>query len=225
MKLRAMVLLTVIASVPAFAEKDIKPGAPAGSCCRVDGREGSSRQRTLDGVQVWTCVLDTKAFQSAWDAGLLPYAEFEGQYSAPLYPTCPSGWRLTANAGADTCIAPTPPTPQCPEGQELTRDEYGTEDTCAQNGKVGPVGTWTEWFNRDNQGGAGDYELLKDLVDSKKVCAGPLVIECQTVKDGTDWSKASLVYHCDLSKGGYCVNREQAAGKPCQDFKVRYLCS
>jgi hypothetical protein len=66
--------------------------------------------------------------------------------------------------------------------------------------------------------------LLKDLVDSKKVCASPLAIECQAVVGGTDWSKTQLAYHCDLSMGGYCVNREQAAGKSCVDYRVRYLC-
>jgi hypothetical protein len=88
---------------------------------------------------------------------------------------------------------------------------------------LGP-GTWTGWFNSDNDGGAGDYELLQGLVDSKKVCAKPLAIECQTAP-GIDWTKAQLVYHCDLSKGGYCVNAEQGAGKSCVDFKVRFLCS
>jgi hypothetical protein len=89
----------------------------------------------------------------------------------------------------------------------------------------GPIGTWSAWFNEDRPSGKGDFELLKPLVDGKRVCAAPLVIQCQTVKGGIDWSKAGLVYHCDLSKGGYCVNQEQAAGKSCQDFQVRYLCS
>jgi len=92
----------------------------------------------------------------------------------------------------------------------------------ARCGFLGP-GTWSTWFNSDNENGAGDYELLKGLVDSKQVCANPLAIECQTVT-GVDWSKSQLAYHCDLSQGGYCVNAEQAAGKSCVDFKVRFLC-
>ncbi len=84
-------------------------------------------------------------------------------------------------------------------------------------------GVWSAWFNNDSQGGAGDYELLKNLVDNKQVCANPLSIECQTVS-GADWSKSPLVYHCDLSLGGFCVNQEQTAGKLCEDFKVRFLC-
>ena len=87
---------------------------------------------------------------------------------------------------------------------------------------LGP-GTWTDWFNGDNEGGMGDYELLQGLVDSKKVCAHPLSIECQTAS-GVDWAKSNLVYHCDLSKGGYCVQAEQVTGKSCVDFKVRFLC-
>jgi hypothetical protein len=89
----------------------------------------------------------------------------------------------------------------------------------------GSIGTWTPWFNLDLPSGSGDYELLQGLIDSKQVCANPLMIECQTAKDGIDWSDTHLVYHCDLSRGGYCVNREQAAGQSCEDFKVRYLCA
>jgi mucin-like protein len=87
---------------------------------------------------------------------------------------------------------------------------------------LGP-GTWTAWFNRDNKPLDDDIESLKDLVGSNQVCAHPLAIECQTVS-GTDWSKTQLVYHCDLSKGGSCINKEQTTRQICDDFKVRYLC-
>ena len=83
---------------------------------------------------------------------------------------------------------------------------------------------WSPWFNSDNQGGVGDYELLKGLVDAKKTCANPIAIDCRAVKGEIDWRKTQQVYHCDLSTGGYCVNREQAAGKQCEDYKVRFLC-
>src|SRR3954447_9104316 len=89
----------------------------------------------------------------------------------------------------------------------------------------GSIGTWSPWFNRDHPSGAGDYELSPDLIESKQVCPHPLMVECRTVEDDVDWRDSHSVYHCDLSRGGYCVNKEQAPGHKCEDFKVRYLCA
>jgi len=89
---------------------------------------------------------------------------------------------------------------------------------------TGRIGTWSAWFDRDRPTGSGDYELFKDLVETKQLCAKPLAIECQTTNGQIDWTASQSVYHCDLSRGGYCVNREQAPGSSCEDFRVRYLC-
>jgi Mucin-2 protein WxxW repeating region len=88
----------------------------------------------------------------------------------------------------------------------------------------GRIGNWSPWFNRDLPSGAGDYELDQDLIQSKQVCANPIMIECRTVEGEVDWRNSRSVYHCDLSRGGYCVNKEQALGQSCEDFEVRYLC-
>src|SRR5262249_20652894 len=114
---------------------------------------------------VWTCKLDSIAFQKSWERGLVPYQIVED--------------RLT-----------------------------------------GPVGTWTPWFDRDGPSGVGDYELI----ENEKVCKSPLLIQCQTVSGEIDWTQSGFVYHCDVNKGGYCVNKEQT-GKRCANFRVRYLCS
>jgi hypothetical protein len=47
------------------------------------------------------------------------------------YPTCPAGWTLVANAGADTCTAPVL-VPECPSGKKLVKDKDtdGKRDVC-----------------------------------------------------------------------------------------------
>lgn len=89
---------------------------------------------------------------------------------------------------------------------------------------AGRIGAWSAWYDRDRPSGAGDYELYKDLVDGGQLCSNPLAIECQTANGDTDWRDSGVVYHCDLARGGYCVNREQPAGGICENFRVRYLC-
>jgi hypothetical protein len=85
-------------------------------------------------------------------------------------------------------------------------------------------GTWTPWLNRDNQGGSGDYETLRDHVKAGNACPNPTAIECRTTDDRQPWKQSGNVYHCELDKGGYCVNQEQG-GSRCRDFEVRFCCS
>lgn len=83
-------------------------------------------------------------------------------------------------------------------------------------------GRWTAWLNRDNPGGSGDYETLKDHVQAGKVCPQPKEIECRT-RAGVDWRQSGEVYHCDARRGGYCTHREQTEGR-CSDYEVRFCC-
>ena len=126
----ALLVLTFMTSA-AFAAKDIPPGAPAGSCCRVDGREGSSIQRSNG---VWSCQVNSIAFAKAWDAKLFPTGFNPATLLEPaavqrIYPTCPSGWTLTVKAGQDACTAPVA-VPACPAGKQLTQDVDGSKDVC-----------------------------------------------------------------------------------------------
>jgi|GEM_PF-5320880 len=136
----ALLILTFVSSA-AFAEKDIKPGSPVGSCCRVDGKEGSSTQRP-DGS--WSCKMNSIAFQRAWDAKNFPIG-FDRSTLVPtamprVYPTCPAGWTLSAKAGQDTCTAPVA-VPACPAGKQLTQDDDGTKDVCKDRTLTGQPAT------------------------------------------------------------------------------------
>lgn len=169
LSLLAGMMIVNLSALPAVenpAPPDIKPGPPAGSCCRVLGNEGASEQRILDGELVWSCHMDPHFFAAAWDVGLLPYSVLE-------------------------------------------------------NHLTGSIGTWSPWFNRDRPSGVGDYELDQERAAR---CANPIMVECQTAEGEIDWRDTDLVYHCDPLRGGYCVNKEQAPGQFCEDFKVRFLC-
>ena len=83
-------------------------------------------------------------------------------------------------------------------------------------------GTWTRWFDIDGPSGVGDYEMLPNFL-GQGACPQPLAIECRTT-GGRDWTTTGQAYTCDKATGGYCVNRQQPFGKPCQDYEVRFLC-
>lgn len=81
-----------------------------------------------------------------------------------------------------------------------------------------PIGSWTDWMDRDNPSGEGDYEDLASFTD---VCTAPLAIECQTL-DGVGHAQAGQSVTCDTSYGFKCVNAEN--NNSCLDYRVRFYC-
>ena len=82
--------------------------------------------------------------------------------------------------------------------------------------------TWTPWLNRDNPGGSGDYETLRDFVANGQACPQPLDVECETM-DARDWSTLNRPYTCNTEVGGVCRNQDQPDHR-CPNFRVRFLC-
>jgi len=84
---------------------------------------------------------------------------------------------------------------------------------------------WTNWLDRDNPSGSGDYETFNDFVSAGQIepsCI-PIDIQCQTT-GGTDWTQAGETYTCNPTPGGVCVNAQQSDGY-CQDYRVRFRCA
>lgn len=85
---------------------------------------------------------------------------------------------------------------------------------------------WTNWLDRDDPGGNGDYEL-KESFSASQVCASPTAI--QTRVNGS----TTIITHVDdapdfLStfspeKGAVCIKSQQQDGS-CNDYLVRFLC-
>eukprot|EP00040_Diaphanoeca_grandis_P035924 m.227107 g.227107 ORF g.227107 m.227107 type:complete len:3101 (-) comp33512_c1_seq1:277-9579(-) len=79
---------------------------------------------------------------------------------------------------------------------------------------------WTEWFDGDNPGGAGDFEVYK--IYDPPPCVGAVsavAAECRVKGGGSDNGQ---VYEC-TSNGLRCRNDDNVGD--CLDYEVRFMCS
>lgn len=83
--------------------------------------------------------------------------------------------------------------------------------------------SWTEWLDRDDPSGTGDFETLSDFVKAGKACEQPKRIQCRTV-DGRAAVSTGQPYTCEPTVGGVCDNRKLPAGERCLDYRVRFCC-
>ena len=86
---------------------------------------------------------------------------------------------------------------------------------------------WTEWFDRDNPSGKGDFETLKTLIEEgNDICPNmmPDKIQCRTVFDNVDFLVAGEDYSWTPERGGICLNANQLDDMECEDYKVRFRC-
>jgi Mucin-2 protein WxxW repeating region len=75
----------------------------------------------------------------------------------------------------------------------------------------------TPWFDRDNTGGVGDFELTQDLLTIKcrlKAGAGA------TATPVTTGSPAG--YNCGVPKGAWCTNAQTVPANSCKDMEVQF---
>uniref|UniRef100_A0A8C6WQ44 Si:dkey-205h13.2 n=1 Tax=Neogobius melanostomus TaxID=47308 RepID=A0A8C6WQ44_9GOBI len=88
-----------------------------------------------------------------------------------------------------------------------------------------PFGCWTDWFDRDNPSGKGDFEILKHLRKENpgKICNNPLQIEVLTIGGQPLSSTGDFIDTSDTEKGFICKNSDQKKGR-CSDYKVRFHC-
>jgi len=78
---------------------------------------------------------------------------------------------------------------------------------------------WTNWKDRDNPSGTGDWETRVDFSD---VCSAPLAAQCQTT-GGIDWINVNEVnIICTPEDGAICQNVYNPQG--CSDYIVRFCC-
>ncbi|XP_067303554.1 mucin-5AC [Pseudorasbora parva] len=83
----------------------------------------------------------------------------------------------------------------------------------------------TQWFDRDNPNGLGDYELLADLLSiyPEEICPNPIGIEAQTVSGQPASQTGDIFQVYNPTTGLSCVNSNQGDGV-CADYKVRFTC-
>uniref|UniRef100_UPI0037E761A8 cell migration-inducing and hyaluronan-binding protein-like n=1 Tax=Semicossyphus pulcher TaxID=241346 RepID=UPI0037E761A8 len=102
---------------------------------------------------------------------------------------------------------------------------HGEDFTITTRSQWVQEAEWTEWFDRDDERGSGDWEKLSDLHKAypDRLCNGPLDIQAQTC-DGTPSNQTGDVIHKnDKDYGFVCLNKDQAHGL-CQNYRVRFLC-
>ncbi len=91
-------------------------------------------------------------------------------------------------------------------------------ESCSTDG-------WTDWLDRDNPSGAGDWETINDFNSGKfkAVCDKPMAIQCRS-KDGTYWTQTNdLNATCEREEGLVCRNADQP-DNACEDYEVRFFC-
>ncbi|XP_023204002.1 cartilage intermediate layer protein 2-like [Xiphophorus maculatus] len=85
---------------------------------------------------------------------------------------------------------------------------------------------WTEWFDRDNPSGSGDWETLSSLrrENPGKICPNPKSIEARTLSGRNAEDTGEKIYKYDTTSGFVCRMKDQRDRK-CHDYKVRFSCS
>ncbi|CAH1247321.1 VWA2 [Branchiostoma lanceolatum] len=93
---------------------------------------------------------------------------------------------------------------------------------------------WTQWFDRDNPSGVGDWESLYGLVNGNpvglrpeypgKICPMPTDVHARVIATQQEASLTgeTFVYY-DTANGFACRNQQQRDGR-CLDYEVRFCC-
>uniref|UniRef100_A0A8C5G9N4 WxxW domain-containing protein n=1 Tax=Gouania willdenowi TaxID=441366 RepID=A0A8C5G9N4_GOUWI len=86
-------------------------------------------------------------------------------------------------------------------------------------------GCWTDWFDKDNPSGSGDWETLKDLRKENpgKICPQPSHIQAQTLSGQNAPAPGDNNVLISPSVGLICKNKDQK-DKKCEDYRVRFRC-
>ncbi|XP_075879986.1 cartilage intermediate layer protein 1-like [Nelusetta ayraudi] len=84
---------------------------------------------------------------------------------------------------------------------------------------------WTDWFDRDDPSGTGDWETLSNLQTQYpgKICPKPVDIEAKTLSGLSVAAAGDVIYKNDPTVGFICKKADQPS-KMCNDYKVRFSC-
>ena len=87
-------------------------------------------------------------------------------------------------------------------------------------------GQWTQFFDRDQPSGNGDYETLNDINGENpgRACSNPTAVDARVVSNGNDYRTAGQVVRVNASLGLVCQNSQQSDGRQCLDYRIRFCC-
>ncbi|KAK1160788.1 cell migration-inducing and hyaluronan-binding protein-like [Acipenser oxyrinchus oxyrinchus] len=108
---------------------------------------------------------------------------------------------------------------------KVFQSRYGEHFTVTASSQWVQEVEWTEWFDRDDERGSGDWEKLSDLQTAfpGKICASPLDIQAATYSGVDSNLTDEVFYKNDKDYGFVCLNKDQPDGI-CNNYKVRFLC-
>lgn len=93
---------------------------------------------------------------------------------------------------------------------------------CPQDCHVQPDIIWSNWLDRDDPSGTGDWETRVDFSISQVGCASPVDVQAQTTS-GVPASSTGQILSISPSVGLICNNANQSSGT-CLDYRVRFAC-
>ncbi|XP_078681744.1 uncharacterized protein LOC144916492 [Branchiostoma floridae x Branchiostoma belcheri] len=158
------------------------------------------------------------------------------------YTRCPAGTECVSNY-CGGCNAECEPI-GCGDGTELVQcliDPCVTVlcsagYTCVSNycGGCNPVcvlkpekcTSWTDWFDRDNPTGTGDWETLTDLQNENpgRICDSPTGIQARVIGTGQDASTTGENFAFYDPVNGFVCRKEDQKDGVCLDYEVRFCC-
>ncbi|XP_034087472.1 uncharacterized protein LOC117556275 [Gymnodraco acuticeps] len=85
---------------------------------------------------------------------------------------------------------------------------------------------WTDWFDRDDPTGTGDWETFSDLYNDNpgKICPEPQGMEATTLSGLSVAAAGEVIFKNDATSGFVCRNVDQIQKKMCSDYRVRFSC-
>lgn len=84
---------------------------------------------------------------------------------------------------------------------------------------------WTQWFDRDEPSGTGDWEDLSSLRKEYpgQICPNPVGIEARTLSGLSVAEAGEQIYRSDTTSGFIC-RKEDQPDNDCYDYQVRFSC-
>eukprot|EP00118_Oscarella_pearsei_P015185 m.135245 g.135245 ORF g.135245 m.135245 type:complete len:495 (+) comp38158_c0_seq1:107-1591(+) len=84
---------------------------------------------------------------------------------------------------------------------------------------------WSDWLDRDDPTGTGDFETLGSFLRERKpICQRPLDIRCRAKSTRKDARTTGEYVVCNKSVGFSCQNSRQYDGRCNFDYEVSFLC-
>ncbi|KAK5916134.1 hypothetical protein CesoFtcFv8_001661 [Champsocephalus esox] len=111
------------------------------------------------------------------------------------------------------------------QSAHVFKSSYGEQFTITTRSQWVQEAEWTEWFDRDDERGSGDWEKVSDLHEAHpdKLCSNPLDIQAETLDGIAANQTGDVIHKNDKDYGFICLNKDQTHGL-CRNYRVRFLC-